>query len=81
THRDVAASLARPRVRIRGCGEAVKHQSGGRVDLTYSAAAWSGAQAFEQARIKPADIQYASIYDSFTITVLLQLEDLGFCAK
>ena len=31
--------------------------------------------------IRPADIQYASIYDSFTVTVLMQLEDLGFCAK
>ena len=31
--------------------------------------------------MKPADIQYASIYDSFTITVLIQLEDLGFCAN
>ena len=29
----------------------------------------------------PADIQYASLYDSFTITVLMQLEDLGFCKK
>ena len=29
----------------------------------------------------PSDIQYASIYDSFTITVLMQLEDLGFCKK
>jgi acetyl-CoA C-acetyltransferase len=31
--------------------------------------------------VKPSDIQYASIYDSFTITVLMQLEDLGFCKK
>ena len=29
----------------------------------------------------PADIKYASIYDSFTITVLMQIEDLGFCEK
>ena len=80
-HPDVAKSLARPRIRIRGCGEAVKHQAGGRIDLTWSAAAWSGARAFEQARVQPADIQYVSIYDSFTITVLIQLEDLGFCEK
>ena len=31
--------------------------------------------------VKPSDIKYASIYDSFTITVLMQLEDLGFCEK
>ena len=31
--------------------------------------------------MKPADIQYASIYDSFTITVVVQIEDLGFCKK
>ena len=53
----------------------------GEVDLMTTGAAQAGAMAFEQAGVKPADIQYASIYDSFTITVLMQLEDLGFCAK
>jgi acetyl-CoA C-acetyltransferase len=78
---DVARRLSRPRVRVLGCGEAVKHQMGGRVDLTYSGAAQSGPIAFAEAGVKPSDIKYVSIYDSFTITVLIQLEDLGFAAK
>ncbi len=78
---EVARSLNRPKVKIRGSGEAYKTLDGGRVDLTYSAARDSGAAAFAEAGVTPADIRYASIYDSFTITVLMQLEDLGFCAK
>jgi acetyl-CoA C-acetyltransferase len=78
---EVARSLKRPRVKVLGAGEALKGQDGGRVDLSYSAARWSGPAAFAEAGVSPADIQYASIYDSFTITVLMQLEDLGFCRK
>src|SRR5579885_1220676 len=78
---EIARSLRRPRVRILGAGEAPKHQDGGRLDLSFTAAAWSGPAAFAEAGVTPGDVQYASIYDSFTITVLLQLEDLGFCAK
>jgi acetyl-CoA C-acetyltransferase len=59
----------------------VRGQRPGDVDLTTTGAALSGAAAFAEAGVTPADIQYASIYDSFTITVLLQLEDLGFCKK
>jgi acetyl-CoA C-acetyltransferase len=78
---EIARSLKRPLVMVRGTGEAQKHAMGGRVDLRSSAAAWSGPRAFAEAGITPAQIQYASLYDSFTITVLMQLEDLGFCAK
>ncbi|UPJ66773.1 thiolase domain-containing protein [Bradyrhizobium sp. 191] len=78
---EVARSLKRPVVSIRGAGEAIKHSAGGKIDLTYSGAVWSGPRAFEEAGVRPSDIQYASIYDSFTITVLMTLEDLGFCAK
>jgi len=78
---EIARELKRPLVMVRGTGEAPKHAMGGKVDLTYSAAAWSGPLAFAEAGVTPADIQYASLYDSFTITVLMQLEDLGFCRK
>ncbi|MDA8050332.1 MAG: thiolase domain-containing protein [Rhodospirillales bacterium] len=78
---EVMKSLGRPRVKIVGVGEAPKGQLGGDVDLTFTGARWSGPRAFAEAGVKPADIQYASIYDSFTITVLMQIEDLGFCAK
>ncbi|MBO6827575.1 MAG: thiolase domain-containing protein [Sneathiella sp.] len=78
---EIAKSLNRPLVKIKGAGESPKGQMGGRVDLTYTGAAVSGPIAFDEAKVTPADIKYASIYDSFTITVLMQLEDLGFCEK
>lgn len=78
---EVAKKLKRPLVKILGVGEAPKHQMGGKVDLTFSGAVWSGPRAFEEAGLKPSDIKYASIYDSFTITVVMQIEDLGFCKK
>lgn len=78
---EIAKRLTRPRVKLIGAGEAVKHPMGGKIDLTYSGAARSGPLAFAEAGVKPSDIKYVSIYDSFTITVLMTLEDLGFCAK
>lgn len=81
TRPEIAKDLKRPLVKIRGTGEAIKHQSGGYFDLTRSAGAVSGKTAFAEAGVTQSDIKYVSIYDSFTITVLVQLEDLGFCEK
>jgi acetyl-CoA C-acetyltransferase len=81
TRPEIARTLKKPMVNVLGSGQAVKGQNGGKIDLTWSASAWSGRDAFAEAGVKPADIQYVSIYDSFTITVLIQLEDLGFCDK
>ena len=78
---EIAKSLKRPKVKILGAAEAPKHTMGGKLDLTFSGAAWSGPRCFEEAGVKHADIKYASIYDSFTITVIMQIEDLGFCKK
>jgi acetyl-CoA acetyltransferase len=50
-------------------------------DLTVTAAKQSGPLAFAQAGVGPADVDVAQLYDSFTITVLLTVEDLGFCEK
>jgi acetyl-CoA C-acetyltransferase len=78
---EIAKRLKRPLVKVLGAGEAVKHQQGGKIDLTYTGARWSGPIAFAEANVTPGDIKYVSIYDSFTITVLITLEDLGFAPK
>jgi acetyl-CoA C-acetyltransferase len=78
---EVARQINRPKVKIMGEGEAPKHTNNGRIDLTYTGARWSGPRAFEEAGCSPSDIDYASIYDSFTITVVETIEDLGFCEK
>jgi acetyl-CoA acetyltransferase len=44
-------------------------------------AARCGPATFERAGIKPEDVDVALLYDCFTIVVLLQLEDYGFCPK
>lgn len=52
-----------------------------RPDLTTSSAVESGARAFAMAGLTPADIDVAQIYDCFTVTALITLEDYGFCRK
>ena len=54
---EVAKPLKRPRVRLLGAGEAPKHQMGGKIDLTYTGAARSGAMAFEEAGVTPGGHQ------------------------
>lgn len=78
---EIARHLDRRTVKILGHGEAVRASDNGRIDLTVTGAAKSGPAAFDEAGVVPADIDYVSTYDSFTITVLETLEDLGFCAK
>lgn len=77
---DVARDCAKPPVWILGTGEATKYPENGG-DITTSAAAQSAPQAFGEAGLTPADMDIAMIYDSFSITVLALLEDLGFCPK
>ena len=77
---DVARSCKKPPVWIIGAGAATRYLENDR-DITASAAVQSGPAAFGEAGVRPDEIDIAMIYDSFTITVLTILEDLGFCKK
>lgn len=49
--------------------------------LTSTEAARAAHTAFTMAGAKPADVDVAQLYDCFTVTVLMTLEDYGFCRK
>lgn len=69
-------------VYILGAGEGHSHEHISQArSLTTSAAVDSGRRAYEMAGLGPRDIDVAQIYDCFTPVVLIELEDLGFCAK
>lgn len=83
TTEDNARAAGRQPVYVRGFGESHTHwHVGAMPDLArISAAEASGKAAFEMAGVSHDDIDVVEVYDSFTITVLLTLEALGFCAR
>ncbi|GGC89490.1 thiolase C-terminal domain-containing protein [Chelatococcus reniformis] len=90
-----ARDLKQRPIRVLGTGQAqsyyhMGHLAGGvglprerkgEFNLTSTVQKVAGRDAFGEAGITPADIDVAEIYDSFTITALMQFEDLGFCKK
>jgi acetyl-CoA acetyltransferase/uncharacterized OB-fold protein len=82
TSAERARTLSRPPVHVLGAGVAHHHRHvSGMPALTTTAAVDSGARAFGEAGIGPAEVDVLQLYDAFTITPILFLEDLGFCAK
>lgn len=77
---DVVRDCKTRPVWVLGAGESIKFRRNAD-DLTITGAAKSGPRAFEQAGVTPDEIDLAMVYDSFTITALSTLEDLGFCKK
>jgi len=77
---EMARNAKKKPVWIIGSGEATKYRENGG-DITVSAGAQSGPVAFQDAGVSPSEIDILMAYDSFTITVLTMIEDLGFCSK
>jgi acetyl-CoA acetyltransferase len=77
-----AKDLPKKPVRVIGHGETTTNVGMSQIpDLTATGARVAGERAYAMAGLGPADVDVAEIYDSFTITVLLELEALGFCAR
>ncbi len=77
-----ARDLRKPPVWVLGHGETHTHNTiASMPDLTITGAVDSGRAAFAMAGVTPSEIDVAEIYDSFTITVILSLEALGFCGR
>ncbi|MCU1689900.1 MAG: transporter [Jatrophihabitantaceae bacterium] len=79
---DVARRAKNRPVWIDGFGERVAYKTPTYAqDLMNSPMVQVAESAFAMAGIGRSDIDMASIYDCYTITVLMSLEDAGFCAK
>jgi acetyl-CoA acetyltransferase len=79
---EVARSGPHPPVYLLGFGEKVTHNLPSHApSLTTSPIVYTAKRAFEMAGVTPRDIQLVSVYDCYTITVLITLEDAGFCPK
>lgn len=77
-----ARDLGKKAVRILGQGYGHSHTYVGDYrNVTTTGAVRSGRDAYAMAGLTPADVDVAQLYDCFTITVIVELEDLGFCAK
>ena len=83
TAADRARSLKQPPVYLRGFGQGHPgdNQRSGRDPAVHTGAAISGPIALRQAGISLADVDVLSLYDCYTYTVLVTLEDYGFCEK
>lgn len=69
-------------IRIRGAGQAHRHQHVTQIkDFAATGAKAAADLAFREAPIGRERIQYLGIYDSFTITLMMLLEEIGFAPR
>jgi acetyl-CoA acetyltransferase len=80
--KDRARKVGKRAVSVSGAGESHSHcYISNMRSFVSTAAEESGKAAYEMAGMGPRDIDVVQIYDAFTISVILGLEDLGFCKK
>ncbi len=82
TSADRAEDARWPPAWLLGAGESVTHSSLAQAPaLDATGVGIAARAAMTQAGIEPADVGLASLYDCYTIMVLLTLEEAGFCAR
>jgi acetyl-CoA acetyltransferase len=79
TSAERARALRKPPVYIWGMGQG--HPGGDPAETLTSGAPLAGRAAFAMAGIEARDVRLCELYDCYTFTVLVTLEDYGFCAK
>jgi acetyl-CoA acetyltransferase len=81
-HPDLVRSTGRPAAWLLGAGECVTHKTITYApSLTETAIRPAADRAFAQAGVTRAQVGLASLYDCYTITVLVTLEEAGFCGR
>lgn len=82
TAADRVPDAQQPPAWILGAGESVTHSSFAQAPgLDATGIGIAARSAFRQAGVQPSDVGYASLYDCYTIMVLLTLEEAGFCPR
>lgn len=77
-----AQNMAHPPIYILGWGESCTRNSIVYSDhITTSPVKFAAARAFAMARLRPSDMDLLSLYDCYPITVIVTLEDAGFCGQ
>jgi acetyl-CoA acetyltransferase len=79
TSAERARTMRKPPVYIWGMGQG--HPGGDPAENLVSGAPLASRTAFAMAGIAPSDVQVCELYDCYTFTALVTLEDYGFCAK
>lgn len=82
TSKELAARARHRPAFVKGFGERLSYKSPSYSDeMTVTPLERAASKAFSMAGLKPQDMDAAQLYDCYTITTLLSLEDAGFCAK